>query len=284
MEPTNIKDLQNIQFSIYFKSTRIYDEEELYNIELFNDIQDELVSKFRVIKNDANVLQFTGIINKLNTYINNKDMCIGLDPIHILRKMLNSHAIITINSTTSDQIYGFAVIKFKPLLIKPPKKPSKKPSIEPSIEPLIEPLIEPPKARKVYEPSYLYLEILCSNKNVNVNGAGSILIEKLEEICKAISFNIIKLHSVKLAIPFYINHNFVKDEIGCTQISEDKSDCLMVKDLRNPRTDEDVDMVEPGGRINKTKRKHKSKRRKHKLKGRRTNKRTKSKRKTKRMK
>ena len=280
MEPTNIKDLQNIQFSIYFKSTRIYDEEELYNIELFNDIQDELVSKFRVIKNDANVLQFTGIINKLNTYINNKDMCIGLDPIHILRKMLNSHAIITINSTTSDQIYGFAVIKFKPLLIKPPPK---KPSIEP------EPLIEPPKARKVYEPSYLYLEILCSNKNVNVNGAGSILIEKLEEICKAISFNIIKLHSVKSAIPFYIKQHFVKDEIGCTQISEDKSDCLMVKDLRNPRTYEerlveDVDMVEPGGRINKTKRKHKSKRRKHKLKSRRTNKRTKSKRKTKRMK
>ena len=165
MEPTNIKDLQNIQFSIYFKSTRIYDEQEKSNIELFNDIQDELVSKFRVIKNDANVLQFTGIINKLNTYINNKDMCIGLDPIHITRQMLNSHAIITINSTTSDQIYGFAVITFNPL-------------IEP--EPLIEPLIEPPKARKVYEPSYLYLEILCSNKNKNVNvtGAGSILIEK----------------------------------------------------------------------------------------------------------
>ena len=265
MEPTNIKDLQNIQFSIYFKSTRIYDEQEKYNIELFNDIQDELVSKFRVIKNDANVLQFTGIINKLNTYINNKDMCIGLDPIHITRQMLNSHAIITINSTTSDQIYGFAVITFNPL-------------IEP--EPLIEPLIEPPKARKVYEPSYLYLEILCSNKNKNVNvtGAGSILIEKLEEICKAISFNIIKLHSVKSAIPFYIIHHFVEDEIGCER------NCLMVKDLRNPRTDEDVDMVEPGGRINKTKRKHKSKRRKHKLKSRRTNKRTKSKRKTKRMK
>ena len=71
MESTNIKDLQNIQFSIYFKSTRVYDDEEIFNIELFNDIQDELVSKFRVIKNDANVLQFTGIINKLNTYIKN---------------------------------------------------------------------------------------------------------------------------------------------------------------------------------------------------------------------
>ena len=76
-----------------------------------------------------------------------------------------------------------------------------------------------------------------------------------------------------MAIPFYIKHHFELDEIGCTR------NCLMVKDLRNPRTDEeqlveDVDMVEHGGRINKTKRKHKTK-------SRRTNKRTKSKRKTK---
>ena len=209
----NIKNGENIQISIYFKSMLIYDEDELDNVSLINDIQDELSPKYQVIQNNENVAKFTGIMNKLSAYIENGDMCAGLFPTYITRVMLNSHAIITIKSTTSDEIYGFAVIKFKT-----PKD----------------------------ELSYLYLEIICSHKNVV--GGGHVLINTVENICKSISFYKIKLHSVKQAISFYEKYNFVKDEIGCTKISEDKSDCLMVKDLRDARVDSETDAdIEYGG-------------------------------------
>jgi hypothetical protein len=192
---TNISDGNNIEISIYFKPIRIYDEDETDTIEFINDIQGDLITNFRVIQNNDDITQFIGedgIMNKLTSYIETGDMCNGLFPTYITRCMLNSHAIIVIKSSLSEEIYGFAIIKF----------------FEKDM-------------------GYIYVDIICSKNGVK--GGGHVLMTTLIKICKILSFKQIKLHSVKSAIDFYKKYGFVKDEHGCTKISEDKGDCLMIK-------------------------------------------------------
>ena len=133
----------------------------------------------------------------------------------------------------------------------------------------------------------MYLEILCSHKNV-VKGGGYILIKTLEQIGNKIGCKAIQLHSVRSAVQTYENYGFIQD--ASCRAKTFKDFCFMIKDLRKPRTDEermaeterlleDDDMIETGGNELETKKRktnRKTKRRKTKRKTKR--------RKTKRMK
>lgn len=260
MTITNIANGTNIKISIYFNPLTL-DDSNITEI-----IQDEIVnsrSEWTVIPNDADPQQFTGIINEIEHNMTehadeDNNLCEGRINITeaINETMPNSHVIITIHSTITRQLYGFAVINFKE------------------------------------DGNIMYLEILCSHKNV-VKGGGYILIKTLEQIGNKIGCKAIQLHSVRSAVQTYENYGFIQD--ASCRAKTFKDFCFMIKDLRKPRTDEermaetdrlleDDDMIEAGGIERKTKRiQTKRRKTKRKTKRRKTNRKTKR-RKTKRMK
>jgi hypothetical protein len=252
MSIVNIADGTNILVSIYFNPLTV-DDSNITEI-----IQDEIVnarSEWKVIPNNAVPQQFAEIITEINHNMTehadeDNNLCEGRINITeaINETMPNSHVIITIHSTITRQIYGFAVINFKE------------------------------------DGNIIYLEILCSHKNV-VKGGGYILIKTLEKIGDIIGCKAIQLHSVRSAVQTYENYGFIQD--ASCRAKTFKDFCFMVKYLRKPRTDEErmaeTDrLLEHGGRKLQTKQKLKSKSN-YKIKRYKT-KRRKTKRKTKRSK
>lgn len=253
MSIVNIAYGTNILVSIYFNPLTV-DDSNITEI-----IQDEIVnarSEWQVIPNNAVPQQFTEIITEINHNMTehadeDNNLCEGRINITeaINETMPNSHVIITIHSTITRQLYGFAVINFKE------------------------------------DGNIIYLEILCSHKNV-VKGGGYILIKTLEKIGDIIGCKAIQLHSVRSAVQTYEKYGFIQD--ASCRAKTFKDFCFMVKDLRKPRTDEErmaeTDrLLEHGGRKLQTKRRKFKSKSNYKIK-RYKIKRGKTKRKTKRMK
>jgi len=69
----------------------------------------------------------------------------------------------------------------------------------------------------------LTIETICSNSEYK--GAGDYLMQKLEELARALSKKYIRLNSVGTAITFYEKYGFVKEKASCTHL------CTMTKTL-----------------------------------------------------
>ena len=99
----------------------------------------------------------------------------------------------------------------------------------------------------------MYVDIICSHNYIQ--GAGDILMNELEQICKKLSMTTIFLKSVKSAISFYEKYGYIKQDVSCDNM------CVMKKKLttnsggnkKTPRTKKDKKGQKGQKRTNRTK-------------------------------
>ena len=108
-------------------------------------------------------------------------MCVGLSNAYVEKSFFNSDALIVIssneNTTLSNNgslIFGFALLKFN-------------------------------------DNNSLKIDIICSN--INISGGGDVLMKSLEELCRKVNIEKIKLESVNNAVSFYEKYDFVKQDL-----------------------------------------------------------------------
>jgi hypothetical protein len=97
--------------------------------------------------------------------------CDGINDAYIEQSIIDSDAVLVIETTRDKILYGFATLKF------------------------------------IISKNTLYIDLICTN--TDVKGVGTHILKLIDEICKITSINNITLKSVTSAVTFYLKNNFV---------------------------------------------------------------------------
>jgi hypothetical protein len=186
----NIKNNIDTKTYIYFKPTESNDLDDIKL--LLENLEND--DKIVVYPNNEDVNQYNSYKNVKN-YIYRKIeigfLCKGLNPDYILKSFDNVDAVVIIGSSINilpnGNIYGFALINFN------------------------------------QESNSIYIDVICSR--TGIEGAGGILINKIEDISRKLFIDSILLTSVDSAIPFYEYYGFTKFESLCDDM------CVMIKHI-----------------------------------------------------
>lgn len=188
--------------SIYFKSS---ESNNLEHIKLLL----ENAGNINVYPNDED-------LNPYNSYKNVTDyiyriinksrfLCKGLNPSYVLDTFDDVDAVVIIGSVMNilpnGNIFGFALINFDE------------------------------------EHNSIYIDVICSH--IGIKGAGDILINEIQQLCRTLLMTNIYLKSVNSAISFYEKYGFIKQDRLCDDM------CLMIKSMNK----------KIGGKKRKTKKK-----------------------------
>ena len=191
----------SVRYTIQKKDTKTsiyFNPEKLVNLEIENIklmIEDD--NNMDVYPNaDVNTYTYENVKRYIYRIIKEtKFLCKGLNHEYVSDSFDEVDAVIIIGSQMNilpnGNIYGFALLKFDE------------------------------------SKNSIYIDVICSHSGIK--GAGDILINEIQKLCRTLLMTEIHLTSVENAISFYEKYGFIKHDIECEDM------CLMKKSVKRKK-------------------------------------------------